>query len=135
MTEFTKVELPKGRFIGWGRKGQQLTVKVLSFELEGGRDFHGKPCPRLTGTLVEDCDNYRDLRSVEVTHERLKAEEIVNIEGSTANLKRGLMAADPKPGDIVRLTFSDTYQTDNGPGKVIDVEIARAAQTVKASDI
>jgi hypothetical protein len=124
MPEFQKIEIPQGTFIGWGRKGQQVTVKVASFDPTGGKDFNGATCPQMIGTLTDDCTNYKDKGA---TEETLKAGEMVTVTAGVANLKRGLLAADPTPGDIVRMTFSDTYKTANGDGKVIDVEIARGS--------
>lgn len=130
MAEFQKVEVPVGRFIGWGpAKGpsdppQTVTVNVLDFDPTGGRDFNDQPCPQLVGTLVDDCDNYRDKGT---THERIKAGELVNVTGATANLRKGLLIADPKRGDLVRMTYNDTYEAAKGQGKVVQVEVARGA--------
>lgn len=132
MPDFEKVEVPQGRFIGWGRKGQRVTVKVMSFDPTSGSDFSGKSCPQLIGELTESCTNYKDKGTVEET---LDAGELVTVTAGLANLKRGLLAADPKVGDIVRMTFSDTYKTANGDGKVIDVEIARVRQTVSEDEL
>ena len=134
MPEFEKVEIPRGKFIGWAKKPPQLvTIKVMSFDPTGGTDGNGRICPQMIGTLTEACDNYREAGTVK---ERLEADELVTLQAGIVNLKKGLLQADPKPGDIVRMDFNDTYPTTNGnPGKVIEVLIARAAQTVKASDI
>jgi hypothetical protein len=124
MPEFQRVDIPQGRFIGWGKQGQTITVNVISFDPTGGTDFNGNICPQMVGTLVERADNYKDKGT---THEVLDAGEMVTVSGGVANLKRGLLAADPKPGDIVRMTFSGEYSTGKGTGKTIDVEIARGA--------
>jgi hypothetical protein len=116
-----EIEVPAGKFISWGKLGQEVTVKVFDFDPVGGKDFNGNVCPRLMGTLVDDADNYRDLRG-DRTHERLKAGEMVTVEGGTANLKKGLLLCDPKRGDLVRLTYEDTYETAAGKGKVIKVQ-------------
>lgn len=134
--DFQDVEVPRGRFIGWGNKPpQKVTVKVISFDPTGGTDFNGNICPLMLGNLVEACDNYRDKGAVK---ERLDADELVSVKGATANLKAGLLAADPKPGDVVQMDFTDTYKTSNGTGKTIDVRIARGAgnqQSVSAGDV
>jgi len=132
MPEFQKIEIPQGTFIGWGRKGQQVTVKVLSFDPTGGTDFNQKTCPQMIGELAADCTNYKDKG---MTEETLRAGEMVTVTAGVANLKRGLLAADPHPGDLVRMTFADTYKTANGDGKVIDVEIARGAGAPAASGV
>jgi hypothetical protein len=134
MPEFTKVDVPNGRFIGFAAKGQVVTVKVQSYDPNGATDFNGNVCPRLDGVLTEDCDNYTDLRNIPKL-ERLKAGELVQVTAGLTNLRRGLNAAEPKPGDLVRMSFTDTYKTANGDGKVIEVQIARAEHSVTADDV
>ncbi len=131
MPEFRKIEVPTGVFISWGKQGQRVTVKTVAFDATGGKDFGGNICPQLIGTLVEDCDNYRDKGA---THERLKAGEMVTVNGGVVNLKKGLLLADPTPGDLVRMTFVDTYKTKDGDGKVIPVEIAKAEPDAVGED-
>lgn len=122
-------------FIGWGKLGQEVELKVLTFEPTGGKDFNGKACPRVVGTLVEDCDNYKDLRG-DKKRVQLKAGEQVTVEGGVENLRKGLLQADPQRGDFLRLSFVDTYETDRGDGKVIKVEHAKGeAGAVSADDI
>ncbi len=89
------------------------------------------PCPQLIGTVTEDCDNYREKGTV---HERVKAGEMVTVNGGIANLKKGLLLADPTPGDLVRMAFVDTYKTKEGEGKVIQVEIARGEPDAVSED-
>lgn len=124
MPNWDKVDVPAGNYISWEKKGQQVTMKVLAFDPVGGTDFNEQVCPLLTGYLVEDCTNYRDKGA---TKETLEAGEMVMITAGQANLKKGLLIADPKRDDLVRLTFSDTYKATKGTGKIIDVEIAKGA--------
>jgi hypothetical protein len=137
MAEFEKVEVPTGRFIGWGpAKGpsnppQTVTVNVIDFDATGGKNFNGDPCPQLMGTLAEDATNYRDKGA---TKETIEAGELVTVTAGTANLKKGLLIADPKRGDLVRMSYNDTYQTAQGDGKVIAVEIARGAGADTSGD-
>lgn len=123
MPKYREIEVPTGRFIGWGKQGQQVSVKVATFDQTGGRDFNGDTCPQLVGTLIEDCDNYTDKGT---KSEVLKAGEMVTVTAGISNLKKGLLIADPNPGDFVRMTFVDTYKTAQGDGKVIKVEHAPA---------
>jgi hypothetical protein len=133
MPEFQDVDVPRGRFIGWGKVGQTITVKVASYDPTGGSDANGKVCPQMVGTLTEAADNYRDRGT---TLEQLDAGELVTVTAGIANLKAGLLAADPKPGDLVRMEFIDTYKTANGTGKSIKIQIARgAANAVSADDL
>jgi hypothetical protein len=133
MPEYKTIDVPTGLFIGWGKVGQQVTLRVVTFDATGGTDAQGRTCPQLIGTLTEDCDNYRERGTV---HERLKAGEMVTVNAGLANLKKGLLIADPKPGDLVRMTFVDTYKTAQGEGKVIKVEHAKGEpQAVNEDDL
>jgi hypothetical protein len=126
---FKKVEVPVGKFIGWGPASgpstppQQVTLRVLNFDEVGGRDFNGNTCPQLVGTLTEPCTNYRDKGA---TKETIPGGELVTVTAGTANLRKGLLIANPSRDDVVRMTYDDTYKTANGDGKVITVEHAKA---------
>jgi len=133
MAEFQTIEVPTGRFIGWGQLGQTITVKTVAFDPTGGKDFNDNICPQLIGTLTENCDNYREKGTVK---ERLEAGEMVTVNGGVANLKKGLLIANPKPGDLVRMTWTDTYKSTKGDGKVIQVQVARReADAISANDV
>jgi hypothetical protein len=56
---WNKIEVPSGNFIGWGRVGQQVTLHVIAYEAEGGRDFNGQACPQLVGKLTAPTDSHR----------------------------------------------------------------------------
>lgn len=132
MPEFTKVEVPRGQFFGWAVKPpQEVTVSVVSFDPVGGRDAKDNVVPRLVGKLLEPTSSYRDRGTTEV---KLDAGELITIEGGVANVKSGLLAADPKAGDIVQLKFVATYETKNGTGKEIEVFIARGTTASGPSD-
>jgi hypothetical protein len=128
MTEFKKVEVPVGTFIGWGMKAtsppQQVTIDVLDYDEFGGKDFNGNVCPQLAGTLVEDCVNYRDKGS---TKETLKAGAMVQVTCGLANLKRAIKACEPQRADLVRMTHSEDIKVSDGTVKVIEVEHAPGA--------
>ncbi|MGH9200694.1 MAG: hypothetical protein ACRD2A_05605 [Vicinamibacterales bacterium] len=133
MPEYKTIDVPTGTYIAWGKLGQEVTLKTLSFDPAGGKDFNGNICALLIGTLVTDCDNYRELRSG-AKHERLSAGETVNVDGATTNLRKGLLLAAPKTGDFVRMTYVDTYKTAAGDGKVIKVEHAPAESDAVTED-
>jgi hypothetical protein len=122
-------------FIGWGEKGQAVELEVVTYDPTGATTPNGKVVPRVVGTLVEDCDNYKNLRGGSPTKARLRAGEQVTVDGSVENLRKGLMIANPARGDFLRLTFTDTYDTREGEGKVITVEHAPAASGVKEDDL
>ena len=121
-------------FIGWGKLEQQVELEVLTFEPAGGRDFNNNPCPRVVGTLMADCDNYKDLRG-DIERVKLKAGQQVTVEGGVENLRKGLLLVEPKRGDLLRLTYTDTYDTPQGKGKVIKVEHAPAGEGSVSEDV
>lgn len=119
MPDYQKVEIPRGTFIGWGPKpGQEVEVKVMSFDAQGGKDFNGNVVPQLIGSLVSDCVNYRDKGT---TKETIKAGELVTVNGGLDNLKRGLLAVQPPPGSFVKMVFESTTEVDKGTVKNIDI--------------
>lgn len=119
-----KIEVPQGQFIGWGKIGQTVTIDVLDYDDKGGTDFNGNPCPIVTGTLMDDAVSYRDKGTTKV---QLRAGELVSVTCGQANLRKGIKLCDPQRGDLVRLTFTETYETAKGDGKVIEVEHAPGA--------
>lgn len=124
MPEFKKIEVPRGQFIGWGKLGQSITIDVLDYDDAGGTDFNGNQCPLLTGTAMDDTISFRDKGTTKV---QVKAGELVSVTCGQANLRKGIKICDPKRGDLVRLTFTETYETAKGDGKVIEVEHAPGA--------
>jgi hypothetical protein len=129
--DFTPVEVPTGTYISWGPKPEQIvTIDVISYTPHGGTDFHDQPCPQIVGTLVADCATYRDKGA---TKERLTAGPMVTLNCGLANLKRNVLAADPQPGDIIRLTFESTTPGAKGDIKLFKAEVARGAGTGKAT--
>ena len=131
MTNWENIEVPQGTFIGWGKIGQTVTGKVLSYAPEGATDFGGNPCPQLVIELTEAATNYKDKGA---TSETLDAGEFATITAGQANLKRNLNAATLNAGDLVRITFDDTYKTPSGEGKSFKVQVARGAAVTPAED-
>lgn len=123
---FQKVEVPRGRFIGWAVKPtdppQTVIVKVTDYDEQGGRTPNGNIVPQLSGTLVEPATNYRDHGT---EREVLAGGELVTVTCSIANLRKGVKAAEPQPGDTVKLVYTGQYDTADGKGKIIDVYIRR----------
>lgn len=129
--DFTPVEVPSGTFIGWGTTpGQSVTIDVISYSPTGGTDFNQNPCPQIVGTLTADCATYKDKGA---TKERVVAGTMVTINAGQANLRRNVLAADPQPGDIIRLTFESTTPGAKGDIKLFKAEVARGAGTGKAT--
>jgi hypothetical protein len=127
---YEKVEVPQGRFIGWGRKPttppQTVIVKVSEYDEAGGKTPppNSTVVPQFSGTLLEDADNYRDAGTEK---EQIKAGELVTVTCGIANLRKGIKAAEPHPGDTVKLVYNDQYDTAEGKGKVIEVFIKRGS--------
>ena len=86
MTNWENIEVPAGSYIGWGTEpGQTVIGKVLGFNMTGGTDFSGAPCPELQLELIEP--GY----SMNKDNQRFdyQAGQLVNINAGGANLKRG----------------------------------------------
>lgn len=131
MPTFEDIEVPQGRFIGWGKVGQVIEIDVLSYDETGGTDFNNNECPQVSGFLTKDADNYTEKGT---KLEKLKAGELVNLTCGQANIKKGIKMADPTRGDILRVTFADIYTTGKGEGKEFKVQIARGQGTGRPGD-
>ena len=124
MTTWETVEVPRGAYIGWGtKKGQHVTGKVLDYQPEGGTDFNGNACPSAAIELTEDAASFNK-DGERSTH---NAGEIVQLNAGQVSLKRALRAADPSPGDLVKITLVNLAKTDKGTVKEFDIKIARGA--------
>jgi hypothetical protein len=123
--QWEDIEVPRGAFIGWGTKiGQHVTGKVLEYSIEGGNDFYNKPCPQASIELTEDASSFTKDgdRSVH------SAGELVVLNAGQVSLKRALRSADPKPGDLVKITLSAIVPLDGGKSvKEFNIKIARGA--------
>ena len=135
MTQWETVEVPRGAYIGWGtKKGQHVTGKVLDYSPEGGTDFNGKPCPSATIELTEEAASFNK----DGDRSTYAAGELVQLNAGQVSLKRALRAADPSPGDLVKITLVNLAKTDKGTVKEFDIKIARGAggatKTAPAAD-
>lgn len=111
-------------FIGWGKKGQEVELQVLTFDSTGATTPNGNKVPRVVGTLLKDTVNYKNL-SDEKEEVELKAGEQVTVDGSIENLRKALLLANPSRGDFLKMVFTDTYETDYASkGKVIELQHA-----------
>jgi len=119
---FETVDVPQGSYISWGPKpGQIVTGKVLSFDISGGTDFNGNPCPVLSLELIDACVSINK-SGEEYTFD---AGDVATINAGQASLRRAILAADLHQGDIVRITFAGLEKTSNGTVKVFEVAVAR----------
>jgi len=124
VTNWETIEVPRGAYIGWGtKKGQHVTGKVLEFSPDAGSDFNNNPCPTLAVELIEDAASFNK----EGDRTDHKAGEIVQLNAGQVSLKRALRAADPNPGDLVKITLENLVKTDKGTVKEYGIKIARGA--------
>lgn len=131
MTNWENIEVPAGSYIGWGTEpGQTVIGKVLGFNMTGGTDFSGAPCPELQLELIEP--GY----SMSKDNQRFdyQAGQLVNINAGGANLKRGVTAAQPAPGDLIKIELEKLEPLSGGRSvKVFAISIARGAGKATAA--
>ena len=124
MTTWETVEVPRGAYIGWGsKKGQHVTGKVLDYQPEGGTDFNQNPCPSATIELTEAASSF----TKDGDRSEHEAGSLVQLNAGQVSLKRALRAADPAPGDLIKITLVNLAKTDKGSVKEYDIKIARGA--------
>ncbi|MGV7681625.1 hypothetical protein PJN28_23580 [Mycobacterium kansasii] len=136
MPEWEDVEVPRGAYVSWGNKtGQHVTGKVLEYSLDGGTDFAGNPCPTIAVELIEAAASINK----EGVRTDFEPGEIVQLNAGQVSLKRALRAADPSPGDLVKIELSNLVKTANGTVKEFSIKIARGAgattKTAAAQDV
>lgn len=122
--QWEDVDVPRGAYISWGEHvGQHVTGKVLEFSPAGGTDFNNNPCPQLSVELIEPA------ASINKQGQRtdFPAGELVVLNCGLVSLKRAVKAADPNPGDLVKITLSELVKVPNGTVKQFDIKIARGA--------
>lgn len=127
MTDWEEVDVPRGAYIGWGMKPtQHVTGKVLEYSVDGGRDFYDKPCPAITIELTEPSASFNK----EGDRTDFPAGELVQLSAGQVSLKRALRAADPLPGDLVKITLDNILKgqgKNGGDIKEFGIKIARGA--------
>lgn len=124
MPEWEEIEVPRGAYIGWGTKpGQHVTGKVLEYSVDGGTDFNGNPCPTVAVELTEKAASFNK----DGDRSEHEAGELVQLNAGQVSLKRALRAADPSPGDLVKIELSNLVKTDKGTVKEFSIKIARGA--------
>jgi hypothetical protein len=124
MTNWEEVNVPRGAYISWGTTiGQHVTGKVLEYSADGGTNFNGDACPSVAIELIEP--------AASITKDGERSEhavgDIVQLNAGQVSLKRALRAADPKAGDLVKITLKNLAKTDKGSVKEFDIKIARGA--------
>ena len=121
---FEDVVVPQGSFIGWGNHpGQHVTGKILDYSPTGGVDFNDNVCPQITVELVEPAASFNK----EGERTDFPAGDLVQVTCGLVSLKRAIKAADPSPGDVVKILLEDLERVTNGTVKVFKLQIARGA--------
>ncbi|AMT71955.1 hypothetical protein ACM0AZ_15160 [Mycobacteroides abscessus subsp. massiliense] len=121
-----EIEIPKGAFIGWGNnKGQHVTGKVIEYGDLAGEDTKGNACPQVTVELIEPAASFDKLGA----RTDYPAGELVSLTCSQVQLKRGIKAADPSPGDLIRIVLEDVRVLPNNGNtlKEYGIKIKRGA--------
>jgi hypothetical protein len=132
MTVWEEVVVPRGAYISWGQQtGQNVTGRVLEYGIDTGEDFNGMSCPSITIELTEPADSINS-KGDRVAHDE---GEVVQLDVAQESLKRALRAADPSPGDLVKITLENLVKRPNGIGKEFGIKIARRAATADVVDL
>jgi hypothetical protein len=115
-----EVDIPRGAYFSWRNEpGQEVFGKVLTYKVDGGTDFNGNVCPLLEVELREPT-----FTAGKNGEEPLDAGEDVVLNAGQAQLKRGLRAASPAFGDLIRILLKGS--TSSG-AKDFGIRIARGA--------
>jgi len=125
MPEWEDINIPAGSFVGWGSKqGQHITGRVLDFSIDGGTDFGGNKCPILAIELTEKAASFNK----DGDRTDIDAGEIVQITCGQVKLKTGVRAANPSPGDLMKIELTGVTKTSQGNTlKDFSIKIARGA--------
>ncbi|OBI95019.1 hypothetical protein [Mycobacterium asiaticum] len=131
MIDWEEITVPHGAYISWGQEiGQHVTGRVLEYGIDTGQDFNGKVCPSITIELVEPADSINSKG-----RSRHDEGEVVQLDVAQESLKRALRAADPSPGDLVKITLEKLVRRPNGIGKEFGIKIARQAAQNELVDL
>lgn len=122
--EWESVRVPGSNspFIGWGIKpGQHVTGKVLSYGDRSGRTQKNDPVPQIEVELIEPAASFNKFQE----RTDYEAGTEVKLTASQKNLERNLIAAQPRPGDLIKITLEKLVPSGEGQAKLFDVKIKR----------
>jgi len=124
MPNWEPIDVPRGAYIGWGTKpGQHVTGKVTNYEASGGTDFAGSPCPALEVELTDPAASFN--KDGERTDHDPGA--TVKITAGQVSLRRAVQKANPRPGDLIKITLDGMAKTaSGGTVKEFGIQIDRA---------
>lgn len=126
MVAWEKVEVPpSGHFVGWGKKqGQHVTGEVIEYDEQGGTDFGGRVCPQIEVELTERAASFNKAGD----RSNFEPGERVVVTCGSYELKRAVPAADPKPGDLIKILLDGEDDLPNGNTvKRFSLQLARGA--------
>lgn len=125
-----EVAVPRGAYFGWGEQvGQSVTGKVVSYDPSGGTDANGNVCPQLAVELTEAAQSF----SRKEGWTPYDAGELVVLNCGMVSLKRAIKAADPNPGDLVKITLESLVKVPKGTVKEVGIKIARTGRPAAAA--
>jgi len=130
LSEWESVSNQRGNFYGWGETvGQEITGEVVSFSANGGADPDGEPCPELVLKLTEPTTSYRKGQPTEYPVGELVtmtcAQGRSKRTGQDYGLRRDVVKANLRQGDLVKMTLESLRPTSKSPQKIIDLKVKR----------
>lgn len=129
MTQWETIDVPRGAFIGWGnKKGQHVTGTVLAYGETDGSDFNGDPCPQLEIELSERAASFNK----DGERSNYEPGDLVVLTCGQVSLKRAVKKANPRRGDMLKITLENLAKVANGTVKEFGIQIARGAGKVSA---
>ena len=122
--DWEKVDAPRGTYVGWGNKtGQFVQGTVLDYDEHGGTDYAGAPCPLLEIELTERAASF----DKELNRSNFDPGELVMLTCGQKALKRHVKKAEPKRGDLIKITLDSTEKSAAGTVKLFEVLLKRGA--------
>lgn len=123
--QWETVEVPRGAFVAWGPTPgvQEFVGAVIDYAPQGGTDFDGNPCPRVSLQLRAPAFSVN--KQGQRTDHQIG--DLVVMNAGLVSLKRAVQAMQIKPGDLVKIAFARLVPVAGGEVKEFDVQIARGA--------
>lgn len=119
---FQKVEVPVGSYIGWGTKPKQYVEgEVTDYDIAGGSDFAGNPCPLLEVVLTRPAASF----TKDGDRTNYAPGETVLLTCGQVSLKKAVKKAELEKGNLVNITLVSLDRTANGTVKVFQVQVDR----------
>lgn len=119
-----EIEVPRGSFISWANgPGQVVQGEVVAYSPTKGTDFNDDPCPQVIIDLTAPAESINKAGEVF----EYDAGDLVTVNAGLTNLAKALRKADPSPGDLLRIQFTDTEKSTKGVVKIFSVKIARGS--------